>query len=158
MEFEDTYIKITDDTILAFYRENDNLDFVAMNHIFIDILKSLSSNLSTTINNTINSKVLSMVTDIHTNLNTTKSDIIIKLGESKKEYIEDIKTILQNNSLTTNEKISSLIERNNDNLLARTTLIVNDVIPKSQDKNYVQIENCIKTFCSSITQDTTKLL
>ena len=106
MEFKDNYIKITDETILAFYRENNNLDFVAMNHIFIDILKSLSSNLSTTINSTINFKVLSIVTDIHTNLNTTKSDIIIKLGESKKEYIEDIKTILQNNSLTTNEKIS----------------------------------------------------
>lgn len=158
MEVKDTYIKITDETILGFYRENNNLDFVAMNHIFIDILKSLSSNLSNTINSTINSKVLSMVTDIHTNLNTTKSDIIIKLGESKKEYIEDIKTILQNNSLTTNEKISSLIERNNDNLLAKTTLIVNDVIPKSQDKNYIQIENCIKNFCSTITQDTTKLL
>jgi hypothetical protein len=158
MEVKDTYIKITDETILGFYRENNNLDFVAMNHIFIDILKSLSSNLSNTINSTINSKVLSMVTDIHTNLNTTKSDIIIKLSESKKEYIEDIKTILQNNSLTTNEKISSLIERNNDNLLAKTTLIVNDVIPKSQDKNYIQIENCIKTFCSTITQDTTKLL
>jgi hypothetical protein len=155
MEVKDTYIKITDQAILAFYRENTNLDFVAMNHIFIDILKSLSSNLSNTINSTINSKVLSMVTDIHTNF---KSDIIIKLGESKKEYIEDIKTILQNNSLTTNEKISSLIERNNDNLLAKTTLIVNDVIPKSQDKNYLQIENCIKTFCSSITQDTSKLL
>ena len=158
MEVKDTYIKITDETILAFYRENNNLDFVAMNHIFIDILKSLSSNLSKTINSTINSKVLSMVTDIHTNLNTTKSDIIIKLGESKKEYIDDIKTILQNNSLTTNEKISSLIERNNDNLLTKTTLIVNDVIPKSQDKNYLQIENCIKTFCSSITQDTSKIL
>ena len=158
MEVKDTYIKITDETILAFYRENNNLDFVAMNHIFIDILKSLSSNLSNTINSTINSKVLSMVTDIHTNLNSIKTDVIIKLGESKKEYIEDIKTILQNNSLTTNEKISSLIERNNDNLLAKTTLIVNDVIPKSQDKNYIQIENCIKSFCSSITQDTTKLL
>ena len=158
MEVKDTYIKITDETILAFYRENNNLDFVAMNHIFIDILKSLSSNLSSTINNTINSKVLSMVTDIHTNLNSIKSDVIIKLGESKKEYIEDIKTILQNNSLTTNKEISSLIERNNDNLLAKTTLIVNDVIPKSQDKNYIQIENCIKSFCSAITHDTNKLL
>ena len=158
MEVKVTYIKITDETILAFYRENNNLDFVAMNHIFIDILKSLSSNLSSTINNTINSKVLSMVTDIHTNLNSIKSDVIIKLGESKKEYIEDIKTILQNNSLTTNKEISSLIERNNDNLLAKTTLIVNDVIPKSQDKNYIQIENCIKSFCSAITHDTNKLL
>jgi hypothetical protein len=32
------------------------------------------------------------------------------------------------------------------------------VIPKSQDKNYLQIESCIKSFCSTITHDTTKLL
>jgi hypothetical protein len=37
-------------------------------------------------------------------------------------------------------------------------LLVNDIIPKSQEKNYLQIENCIKSFCSSITKDTTRLL
>jgi hypothetical protein len=158
MTSKDNYIKVTDETILSFYRENKNLDFVAMNHIFIDILKSLSTNLSNTINSTINSKVLSMVTDIHTNLNTIKSDIIIKLNESKKEYIDDVKTVVLNNSLTNNEKIGSFIEKNNDNLLTKTTLIINEVIPKSQDKNYIQIENCIKTFCSSITKDTSRLL
>ena len=46
MEFKDKYIKITDETILAFYKENTGLDFVAMNHIFINILNSLSTNLS----------------------------------------------------------------------------------------------------------------
>ena len=158
MELKENHILITDETILSFYRDNSNLNFVTMNHIFIDVLKSLSSNLSNTINSTMNSKILSMVTDMHTNLHTIKSDIIIKLHESKKEYIEDIKTILQNNSLTNNEKINSLLEKNNDNILTKTTLIVNDVIPKSQDKNYIQIENCIKGFCSSITQDTAKLL
>ena len=158
MTSKDNYIKVTDETILSFYRENKNLDFVAMNHIFIDILKSLSTNLTNTINSTINSKVLSMVTDIHTNLNTIKSDIIIKLNESKKEYIDDVKTVVLNNSLTNNEKIGSFIEKNNDNLLTKTTLIINEVIPKSQDKNYIQIENCIKTFCSSITKDTSRLL
>jgi hypothetical protein len=99
-----------------------------------------------------------MVTDIHSNISSIKSDIIIKLHESKKEYIEDIKTILSNNSLTNNEKLSSLIEKNTDTLLTKTTLIVNDVVPKSQDKNYIQIENCIKSFCSNITKDTAKLL
>ena len=158
MELKDDHILITDETILSFYKENSNLNFVTMNHIFIDILKSLSSNLSNTINSTMNSKILSIVIDTHSNLNTIKSDIIIKLHETKKEYVEDIKTILQNNSLTNNEKINALIEKNNDSLLTKTTLIVNDVIPKSQDKNYMQIENCIKGFCSSITQDTTKLL
>jgi hypothetical protein len=151
-------ITVTDKTIIEFYKENPNLDFVAMNHTFIAILKSLSTDLSSTINNTINSKVLAMVTDIHSNLNTVKSDIIGKFRDSIKEYVDDVKTILQNHSLTNNEKMGALLEKNNDNLLAKTTLIVNDVIPKSQDKNYIQIENCIKGFCSSIAQDTSKLL
>jgi hypothetical protein len=158
MEFNENSITITDETIVSFYKTNTNLDIVSMNHIFIEILKNLSTNLSSTINSTMNSKILSLVTDIHSNLSSIKSDIVIKLHESKKEYIEDIKTILSNNSLTNNEKLNSLIEKNNDTLLTKTTLIVNDVIPKSQDKNYLQIENCIKSFCNNITQDTTKLL
>lgn len=158
MEFQEHSITITDETIVSFYKTNTNLDIVSMNHIFIEILKKLSTNLSSTINSTINSTILSLVTDIHSNLSSIKSDIIIKLHESKKEYIEDVKTILSNNSLTNNEKLNSLIEKNNDTLLTKTTLIVNDVIPKSQDKNYLQIESCIKSFCNTITHDTTKLL
>lgn len=158
MEVKCQPITITDETIIAFYNANPNLDIVSMNHIFIEILNNLSTNLSSNINSTINSKILSMVTDIHSNISSIKSDIIIKLHESKKEYIEDIKTILSNNSLTNNEKLSSLIEKNTDTLLTKTTLIVNDVVPKSQDKNYIQIENCIKSFCSNITKDTAKLL
>ena len=158
MELQNKSITITDETIVSFYNANTNLDIVSMNHIFIEILKNLSTNLTSTINSTINSKILSVVTDIHSNLSSIKSDIIIKLHESKKEYIDDIKTIISNNSLTNNEKLNALIEKNNETLLTKTTLIVNDVIPKSQDKNYLQIENCIKTFFSTITQDTTKLL
>ena len=158
MESQEHSITITDETIISFYKANPNLDIISMNHIFIEILKNLSTNLSSTINSTMNSKILSLVTDIHTNISSIKSDIIIKLHESKKEYIEDVKTILSNNSLTNNEKLNALIEKNNDTLLTKTTLIVNDVIPKSQDKNYLQIETCIKTFCSTITEDTTKLL
>jgi hypothetical protein len=158
MEFKDKYIKITDETILAFYKENTGLDFVAMNHIFINILNSLSTNLSENMNTTMMSKIFSLVNDIHSNLNVIKSDIIIKFHESKKEYIEDLKTLFSNSSLTNNEKINSLIEKNNDVLLTKTTLLVNDIIPKNQEKNYLQIENCIKNFCSSITKDTSRLL
>lgn len=151
-------IIVTDKTIIEFYRDNPNLDFIAMNHAFIAILKSLSTDLSSTINNTINSKVLSLVTDIHSNLNTVKTDIISKFRDSIKEYIDDVKIILQNSALTNNEKMSALLEKNNDNLLAKTTLIINDVVPKSLDKNYLQIENCVQGFGTAIAQDTAKLL
>ena len=35
-------------------------------------------------------------------------------------------------SITNNEKINTLIEKNNDALLTKTTLLVNDIIPKNQ--------------------------
>jgi len=155
-------ITITDETILSYYRENPHVDIVAINLMFIDILKNLSTNLSATINSTINSKILSIVSDIDKNVSSFRNDIITnfneKLNQTKKDYVEDLKTQLTNNILSNNEKLSSLIDRNADNILAKTTSIINEIIPKSQDKNYAQIENCIKTFCSSIEQDTKKLL
>ena len=48
MEFNDNYFNITDETIINFYRKN-NLDFIEMNHIFINILKNLSSNIKNTV-------------------------------------------------------------------------------------------------------------
>jgi hypothetical protein len=38
------------------------------------------------------------------------------------------------------------------------TTIINEIIPKSQENSYIQIEGCIKNFFSSIAQDTSKLL
>ena len=155
-------ITISDETIVSYYRDNPHLDIVAMNLIFIDILKNLSSNLSSTINSTINSQILSIVTDIDKNISSFRGDINEKLNQTKKEYIEDLKLQLTNNILSNNEKISSLIDKNAETMVTKTvssiTSIINDVIPKSQDKNYIQIETCIKSFCSSIEQDTKKLL
>jgi len=157
MEIAKTYIKVTDETILQFYQNNPNLNFITMNHILINILKSLSTELTDTMNTTINSQILSIVTDMHSNMNAIKTDIIIKLHDTKKEYIEDLKTILNSNSLSYNEKMTSLIEKNNDNLLTKTTLMINDIIPKNQEKNTSIIENYIKTFCSDITHQISRL-
>jgi hypothetical protein len=106
MEAQKESITITDEVIVSYYRENPNIDIVTMNHIFIDILKNLSSNLSTTINTTINSKILSIVSDIDKNISLMKSDLLLKFHESKKEYIEDLKTILYNNFSSNNEKMN----------------------------------------------------
>jgi cytochrome c556 len=151
-------IIVTDPLIVSFFKENPNLDFVTMIHIFINILKGLSTNLTETTSNTINAKILSAVNEMKENITSMKTDIISKFHDSKREYMDDLKLLLQNNSLTSNEKITILLEKSNDMLLTKTNLILNEVIPKSQEKNYVQIESCIKSFCSNITQDTTRLL
>lgn len=151
-------ITVTDETIITYYKENPHLDFVVMNHIFISILKKLSSNLTDTINTTINSKILSVVSNIENKVDTFKHTLNDKLHDNKREYIEDVKVILTNNILTNNEKISAIIEKNTDAILTKTTMILNDIIPKTQDKTYSLIETCIKTCCLTIEQDTKQIL
>jgi hypothetical protein len=158
MEIQKNSIVITDEVIVSYYRENPQIDIVAMNHIFIDILKNLSSNLSTTINTTVNSKILSIVSDIDKNISLMKSDILLKLFETKREYIEDMKTILLNNISTTNDKISITVEKNTEHLLSKIKMTIDEIIPKSQEISYLQIEGCIKNYFSIVSQDTKNLL
>lgn len=151
-------ITIKDIAIITFYKENPNLDIVTINRIFIDILKKLSSNLSSTINNSISSQILSTVNDIKGELYKFNSDITNRLHETKKEYMNDIRMLFTNTELSNQEKINKLIDKSNDTLMTKTTLLINEVIPKSQEKNYIQVEQCIKTFFEKITEDTTRLL
>lgn len=165
MNFDQDQIIITDETIISFYRENKHIDIISMNHILIDILKNLSSDLTKTLTTTINSKILSVVSnidknisDIDKNISLFKSDILLKFYETKKDYIEDIKNIVYNNILTNNEKINVSIEKHNELFVSKLTSIFNELIPKSQENSYAQIESCIKNFGLQIKQDTCKLI
>lgn len=158
MEITPTTITITDAKIVSYYNQNKHIDMINMTHIFIDILQKLSSNISETMNETINARILSAVSSIEKNISIMKTDFVETINETKKEYIEDVKTVLTNNSLTNNEKINAIIEKNADSILTKTTLIVNDIIPKSNDKIYSQIENCIKNGLTAIENDTKKIL
>lgn len=154
MEITSTTVTITDAKIVSYYNKNQHIDMINMTHVFIDILQKLSSNLSETMNETINSRILSAVSSIEQNISMMKLDF----AETKREYIEDVKTVLTNNSLTNNEKINAIIEKNADSILTKTALLVNDIIPKGNDKVYSQIENCIKSGLTAIENDTKKIL
>ena len=66
--------------------------------------------------------------------------------------------MFSHSELSTQEKINHILEKSNDNLLAKTTVLINDIIPKSHDKNYSSIESCIKKFFTTIAEDTKLLL
>lgn len=153
-----TKLETSDPRIWKFYQENKNLDFTAMNLIFIDILSKLSKNLSSTITQTVNSRILDVVTEINSSLNTMKLDFVLKLQEAKSAYVEDLKSALQNSSLNNNEKLHNLLDKSNDVLIAKTTSLLNDVIPKTQDRGFAFIEASIRSQCSLISEDTKKIL
>ncbi len=155
--FNDRII-VTDQTILNFYNDNPNLNFITMNHILIDILKGLSTNLNETITNNINHKILNSLNELTKDVNSFKQDVSSKLHDTKKDYIESIKLILDNNTMSTNDKIQNILEKNTDVIVSKTTSIVNEVVPKHNDSFFNKFELSIKNLHESINNDTTKLI
>lgn len=151
-------IIVSDPIIISFYKENPNLNFITMNHIFIDILKGLSTNLNDTITNNINNKILNTISELTKDVNTFKLDVSNKLHETKKDYIDSIKLILDNNTMTTNDKIQNILDKNTETITSKTSAIINEVIPKHNNTFITHIENTIQKLHESINQDTNKLI
>jgi hypothetical protein len=74
----------------------------------------------------------------------------------KKEYIDNVKEIVSNNTLSVNEKMSSLLDKNNSHLIDKTSVILNDLLPRNQEQCNRQIQDTIKQFSLSIGDDIRK--
>jgi len=167
-------IVIKNKRVWDFYNENKNIDIEKANLLLIDFIENMFNEM-TNANSNINAQILSYISDnknqiqfIKSNLsmvneNLTKlntdiaNNIIVQFMNLKKDYIEDVRQIINNGSLSTNEKISSLMDKNNSHLIDKTTLILNDVIPKNQDVFNKQFQLSLKQFYTLITEETNKL-
>ena len=120
-------------------------------------------------NSNINSQILSTVDNLKCDFislssslsklnNDITNSIYIKFQESKREYTDDIKNIIYNNSSQNSEKLNSILNQNNSQLIDKTTLLLNEIIPKSNEGYYRQLQESISLFHKSISDDTTKLL
>jgi len=117
-------------------------------------LKQLSTNLSQTIGNTVSSQILNIVSDIKTDIQKLDITMTLKLHDVKKDYMEDVKLLLSSSEHTSQDKINHNLDKSMENLVAK----ISEIIPKSQDNTYKQIEQCIKSHCDTISQTTSKIL
>ena len=149
-------IIINDPTIVTFYNENPNINIVSINHIFIDILKKLSTNLNETLTNNINHKILTTLTELSKDILGLKQDIALQLQSTKNDYIENVKLTLSNYLLTNNEKTQHIMDKNTDLMITKTTNIINEIIPKHHSTLHSTIDETIKQLHLSILTDTNK--
>jgi hypothetical protein len=162
----DFSLTLTNKEIYEFYNENKSLNFENMNLLFVRILKQIMQESNPSMNTNMvaqlidNMKTLqNQVSSMNDSFSKTQQDIntsfSIKFMEFKREYIEDLKMILTNN---TSEKVAPIIKDYNDTLLDKTRIMINEIIPKNQENLHKDIETSIKTLYSSINQDTNFLL
>ena len=174
-EYNEYTLAVTNKKIFEFYNNNPNVDFESVNLFLIDFMESIFNNMTNDLNSNINSQLLSFMKDNQmkienmtnslttvkqhiTNLtNDITNNMVLQMNNMKKEYINDLSQIINTNSLSSNEKISSLIDKSNSILVDKTMLILNDIIPKNQDTLQKQIKENLKELHTTITNDTYKL-
>ena len=152
--------------VWSFYNDHPNIDFEAMNVIFVNIMQTLSQDISSSFSNNIASQILTNIKGLQTQINTVtdsvnkiNTDVIhnftAKLNDFKKDYVEDIKMILTNN---TSEKIAPLIKEYQNIMHDKTFIMINDLLPKNNDLLTKHIQDFMKQFHSSITNDTNNFI
>ena len=171
-EFE---IVIKNKKIWNFYNDNKNIDIETANLFFIDFFENIFNHSTKNMDKNINAQILNYMNENQKQIDSIKSNLstmnesVTKLNNEftnnmmlqfmnlKKEYIDDVKQIITNSSLTTNDKISSLMDKNNNHIIDKTTLLINDIIPKNMETVNKQMQSSIKNFYSLIMEETKKL-
>ena len=134
----DCSIVLNNKRIFSFYNENKHINVESANLLLIDFFESMLNHITSDTN--INSQLLSFITDNKIQIDTIKSNLnvinenitklntditnsmMIQFMNLKKEHIDDIRLIVNNSSLTINEKVSSLLDKQNTNLIDKTAL------------------------------------
>ena len=158
---------ISDPNVIAFYKKH-NINHDIANKLLVDLLEKIISESQDTMSNMISNEILSnikliQINSAHTNTelsnlrelvlkmnNDISASTFNKLLEIKQSYIDDLKNILSNNDASNTLKLSSLIEKENNITMDKTMKIINELIPKSQNQYYTQIESLVKTFKDDI--------
>jgi hypothetical protein len=99
--------------------------------------------------------LLSKISNIEQTITKQQTDFFTKINDYKKDYLNDIKLILLSNNI---EHVAPLIKETNNNLIDKTTLVINELIPKNQTNITKDIDSHFKLLQSQLSNETNKLL
>lgn len=163
-------LTVTHPRILEFYEKNPLLDFEKMNLLFVEMFGRILNDLTDMSSENIQSQILTNIYELKGNINdmsksieTMHADVITtvtnnvynKITDLKLQYLEELKMIVQCN---TNDAIGKMLETSNETLIHKTNTIINEVIPKNQSNYYTQIQDSIRCFHKSLSDDTRMLM
>ena len=137
-------IVIKNKRILQFYSQNPQISIESMNLLIIDLLEQINNGMNEHIISGINSQILSDVGSMRTEIdNLSKNvvkmntdltnNIIVKMQDVKKDYIEEYKNILTTNNSLNNERLGLILQQNTTQMIDKTNILLNDIIPKNNE-------------------------
>lgn len=154
-------ITLNNEKIWRFFKErHPTLHIEDCMSLFIDLIEKLTENMNTTLHSSMFMNLFENVKQLQTQLDgmsraqsEQSTGLAIKLAEFKRDYIEDVKLILSTN---VSDKIAPLIREQNSMLMDKTNILLNDILPKSNDQLSKQLSGAIRDMQKTIVDDTHK--
>jgi hypothetical protein len=151
--------------IIDFYNDHKELSFEAVNILLVNLFEKILDKKHESLNSLVHHEILSNVQNINQQLELLNSkqehitdNINLRLHETKDAYIETMRNILIQSQGTNNERINMLMQQQNDSLIDKTTILLNEVVPKSNAHYYDLMQNILKDFRVAMETDTCRLL
>jgi len=148
-------LEINNKYIIDFYKKNKHISFEEVNIFIVDLFeKVIKSKHSPNLLNEMNKTLITMqnkMDDMTNNFSKihceTQSQITIKMMEIKEQYLEHLKSSLNNN---VSDKIQPILKEHGQSLMDKTHLLLNDLIPKNQQYIKEELSYCLQRFENSI--------
>jgi hypothetical protein len=159
-------IIITDKNVCSFYKEHTCIDVNSVNRLCVELLNSAINNSDVSSTNTFHQKILSEIAEnnravslLQDTLTSIKNDniqsFITEMTDIKEDYLDELKTIV---ITETTDKITTIMEANNSNLLNKTVDVIRNIMPNINAKQFDEINRSLYSFQKAIASDTQTLL
>ena len=154
-------IVLNNKDIWQFYHDHPHIDPEEANLLFIDFIDTMfqkqdqsQSQLAAYVRDS-KSQLDALghsVAALGENVAKLQTDVMMQLLAVKRDYVEDVRQIVGNQSLTVSEKMAAVVEKNNALLVDKTSLLLNESLPKS----FRDFQQGLATETAALAQSMTK--
>ena len=159
-------VEIKNKRIINFFNEHSNLDLESTLLKFVEIMEMLHENMNSTMNNTtvldildnlkaMNSKIDVVSNNVEKINGETQTQFSLKMGELKKDYVDELKMVLTCN---VSDKIEPMFKEQNAALFEKTNNMITNIIPKNEEVVTNRIDAVMKDLYKNVAEDTKSLL
>ena len=147
--------------IYDFYNTHTSLDFEQINLLCIDLFENVLQDATATINKSIGSQILTECLEnrvrmaeissglqlVNANLAKMSSDLHIKMLDIKREYMDEMKPILEKSDTTLLNQINlETVSLITSRIIDKTSLLITETVPDANNKIIHKVQDDIQRF------------
>lgn len=166
MATEQAVIILRNERIITFFKTHPalNVEDVVLN--MIDMLEKVMANVHNELNSTLAIQLVEQMKQMQSQMNLVQDQMTknhthevtvfaTKLGEFKKEYMEELKMVFSHN---VTDRFAPLLKEQNAQTLDKLQLLVSEIVPKSRDGLQKHLTEAVASLHTSLMEDTNKFL